>query len=247
MNGWILGCDTSHWDGDINFNRMYSAGAKFWVTKATDAYRTTGQQFEDSRFNEYVLAASKTPLLKGCYHWLQASVDPTVAADFYLERYNRYEFEFPPVLDFEETSVRETGKFSDYAWRAQVWCKRVEDVTGRKPIIYTAKWFTNYFTTQQIGWMGDYPLWVAHYPWVVTSLTRPSIPPVWDKWTFWQFSADGNGRGDEFGTQSKSVDLNYYQGSYAELLTFLGMSETPPEPLTIEQRVTRLEQEVFGG
>jgi len=127
------------------------------------------------------------------------------------------------VVDFEETSVRETGKFSDYAWRAQVWCKRVEEVTGRKPIIYTAKWFTNYFTTQQIGWMGDYPLWVAHYPWVVTSLTRPSIPPIWDKWTFWQFSADGNGRGDEFGTQSKSVDLNYWRPA-----DILGHERTTP-------------------
>ena len=249
MNGWTLGVDTSHWTGTINFATMYNAGARWWITKATDAYRTTGQQFEDSRFDEYVLAASKTPLLKGCYHWLQASVDPIVAADFYLERYNRYAFDFPPVLDFEETSVRTTGKFSDYAWRAQMWCKRVEEVTGRKPIIYTAKWYTSYFTEKMIGWMRDYPLWVADYSWWANNVTKTPyyMPAVWDEWTMWQYSADGNSRGDEFGTQSKSVDLNYYQGSYAELLTFLGMSETPPEPLTLEERVARLEKEVFGG
>jgi lysozyme len=243
MNGWTLGVDTSHWSGDINFQRMYDGGARFWITKATDANKYTGYQFEDSRFDGYVQAASKTSLLKGCYHWLQASVDPTIAADFYLERYNRYEMEFPPILDFEEPSVRDTGKFSDYAWRAQVWCKRCEDVTGRKPIIYTARWFTNYFKTEYLSWMRDYPLWVASYPYIMTALSKPYMPVgIWDDWTMWQFSATGYG--DVYGVQAASIDRNYFKGDYAELLDFLGKVETPT--LTLEERVERLEKEVFG-
>lgn len=237
---FTLGTDTSHWSGNIDFAKMYNAGARFWITKATDANKSTGLLFEDTRFNTYMTDASKTPLLKGCYHWLQASVDPIKAADFYLERYKRYPMDFPPILDFEETSVRDTGGFSDYAWRAQEWVKRCQDVAGRKPIIYTAKWYTSYFTDKMIGWMGDYPLWVASYPFVFTSLSKPLMPSQWANWTMWQYT--DKGKGDLYGTQSKSVDLNYYQGSMGDLLTFLGVSETPPEPLTLEQRVERIEK-----
>lgn len=229
----ILGCDTSHWSGNINFETMYNAGAKFWITKATDAYQTSGVQFEDIKFDTYCRDAFKFgKLLTGCYHWLQGSVDPVVAADFYLERYRRYKFDFPPILDFEEQSVTKAGKQSDFAWRAQVWLERVEAKTGRKPIIYTAKWYTDYFTEKQIGWMKGYPLWVASYPYVWTVLSKPLMPKVWDKWIMWQWSADGNGRGAEFGLQSKSIDLNWFNGDYPDLLAFLGADEPKPiEPI----------------
>lgn len=244
MNGWTLLTDTSHWDGAINFNTMYAAGVRGWITKATDANWTTGLQFEDSRFNEYCIAASKTKLLKGCYHWLQASVDPVVAADFYLDRYDRYTFEFPPVLDFEEPSVRNTGKFSDYAWRGQEWCRRVEAVTKRKPIIYTAKWYTSYFSTSMLSWMRDYPLWVADYSWWSNNVTKaPYYFPsnIWDDWKIWQYSDKGDGA--TYGVQSASVDLNWYQGDYADLLDWLEQEPAPP-PLTLEERVTDLERRV---
>lgn len=245
MNNWVLGTDTSHWSGKIDFAKMYAAGARFWITKATDANRTTGYQFEDSRFDEFCKDAfAFGKLLTGCYHWLQYSVDPKVAADFYLERYQRFDFEFPPILDFEEPSV---SNFSDYAWRAQVWCQRVEDVTGRKPMIYTAKWFTSRFSTAQLSWMQAYPLWVADYSWWANNVTKaPYYLPtnIWDGWQMWQFQA--NGRGNEFGVEAKSIDLNYYQGDYVQLLDWLQVHEQPPDPLTLEQRVERLEEAVFG-
>ena len=141
MSDRTLGCDTSHWSGSINFDKMYNAGAKFWITKATDAYKVNPIQYEDSKFMEFSKGAfAHGKILTGCYHWLQASIDPKTAADYYLERYNRFFFDFPPILDFEETYVIETGKYSDFAWRAQVWLGYVKEKTGRTPIIYTAKW-----------------------------------------------------------------------------------------------------------
>jgi GH25 family lysozyme M1 (1,4-beta-N-acetylmuramidase) len=234
MSDWTIGTDTSHWSGDIDFSKMYAAGARFWITKATDANKTSGVQFEDSAFNgycEYVFDFGK--LLTGCYHWLQYSVDPMVAADFYLERYNRFDFDFPPVLDFEEPSVT---NFSDYAWRAQVWCRRVEEKTGRKPIIYTAKWFTSRFKTAQLLWMADYPLWVADYSWYSNNVKKaPYYMPsnIWDDWAIWQYT--GSGDGHKYGTSSAAADLNYYQGDYSQLLEFIGKSESQPEPTDAEK------------
>ena len=51
------------------------------------------------------------------------------------------------------------------------------------------------------------------------------------KHLMWQFSADGNKRGKEFGTGAVDIDLNWYEGSYQELLYTLGLDEAPkPEP-----------------
>jgi len=249
----ILGTSTSHWAGKINFPVMYNAGARFWITKATDAYSVSGVQFEDSRFEEYCKSAFDFgKLLTGCYHWLQASVDPTVAADFYLERYLRYKFDFPPILDFEETSVRDTKLFSDYAWRAEMWCKRVEDKTGLKPIIYTAKWYTDYFKTEHLSWMGAYPLWVADYSWWANNITKKPyyMPPAWNTYALWQNSANGNGRGKEFGQDAGDAELTIFEGDYSQLLNWLKVDVVlPPAPPSLQEqvddlreRVTRLEE-----
>ena len=239
MSDWVIGTDTSHWVGDIDFSKMYAAGARFWITKATDANKSTGYQFEDSRFQDYCEDAfAFDKLLTGCYHWLQYSVDPLVAADYYLERYNRFKFDFPPILDFEEPSVT---NFSDYAWRAQEWCRRVADKTGRKPIVYTARWFTSKFTTAQLSALGKYSLWVADYSWTANNIKHaPYYLPsnIWDNWDIWQFSA--NDRGHEFGVQAASIDLNYYQGDYSQLLTFLGKDEAIPTPEPSDAEKLRL-------
>ena len=233
MTDRVLGCDTSHWSDKINFETMYNAGAKFWITKATDAFKTSPTQFEDSKFMEFCTAAfAHGKLLKGCFHWLQASVDPKVAAEFYLERYNRFKFEFPPVLDFEETYVFTTGKYSDYAWRAQVWLEYVHEKTGRMPIIYTGKWYTDHFTSTQISWMNKYPLWVADYTWYSNSIVKKPyyMPSPWTKQTIWQFSADGNNRGAEFGVNSDDICLDWFEGDMETLNAFLEIVPEIPEP-----------------
>jgi len=243
MTEKVLGTDTSHWAGSINFDTMYNAGARFWITKATDAYISSPIQYEDTRFMAFSKAAiAHGKLLTGCYHWLQASIDPKVAADYYLERYNRFPFDFPPILDFEEQNVFITGKYSDFAWRAQTWLDYVGNKTGRTPIIYTGKWYTDHFNLKYIQFMNKYPLWVADYTWKSNTLyNRPTyMPAPWTAQTIWQFSADGNGRGKEFGTPGGSIDLNWFEGDLETLRAFLEIvpepipPETNPEPQPID-------------
>ena len=68
------------------------------------------------------------------------------------------------------------------------------------------------WATKLKGW--DFVnLWVARYkniegPWS----DGYCIPRDFDEWDFWQFSADGNGRGAEFGGKAKSIDLDYFNG-----------------------------------
>lgn len=236
LNGWTLGADGSHWAGNINFVRMYERGAKFYIGKGSDSYRGSGKLFEDKKFREHFdFAFSLGQLLLGCFHWLQPDVDPKVAAEFYLERYFKYPFHFPPIMDFEEKFVYQNNLQGHYSWCAEVWLNTVESHTGRKPIIYTAKWYTSYFASKYISWMQAYPLWVAQYPWVVTPFTRPSLPGSWTNWDIWQFSADNNGLGPEFGVDAGDIDLNYYQGSYDSLLHWLETDEPEPTDPPIQE------------
>lgn len=247
MNGWVLGCDGSHWSGAINFQTMYNAGAKFYYGKVCDSFRGGGM-FEDIKFKEHFdQAFSLGQLLLGGFHWLQPDQDPKEAADFYLERYFRYSFHFPAILDFEETYAYQkkvsddppvyvpTHLESHFCYCAQVWLDRVVAHTGRKPLIYSAKWFTDHFGNHLLGFLNDYPLIVAHYPTWMTPLTRPRMPYPWRNWMMWQWSADNNKRGPEFGAQAKSMDLNYFQGDYESLLSWLDTEQpTPIEPLPPE-------------
>jgi GH25 family lysozyme M1 (1,4-beta-N-acetylmuramidase) len=229
---WTQGTDGSHWWGSVNFNTLFDSGSRFWITKGSDANRDTGFLFEDKQFNNFMLQSIHDGRqLRGCFHWLQASVKPEDQADFYLERYMRYHMHFPPVLDFEEPSVIQRGQQSLYAYYAEVWIDRVHRITGRKPIIYTAKWYTKNFDVRHISWMRQYPLWVASYPWIWTILSKPTMPSgIWDDWTIWQYSADNNNKGSKYGVGSQHIDLNWYPGTYEELCAWLNV-ETPAPPV----------------
>ena len=217
----ILGVDTSRHSGRINFSKMVDAGAVFWITKATDANRTTGAQFEDERFDEYCQAVDKR-LLTGCYHWLQNSLPARNAADYYLQRYRRYQFDFAPIMDFEEKRVLELGQQAAYAQKGREWCEYVKLTTGLTPIIYTANWYTTQFAKHLIEWMKDYPLWVADYTAESNQTGKPIIPYPWQSWQMWQFSADKNKRGAEFGLSADDACLDYFNGTMDELQDFTG-------------------------
>jgi len=69
------------------------------------------------------------------------------------------------------------------------------------------------------------------------------LPIVWNDWTMWQFSADGNGRGNEFGVESGNIDLNFYQGTYEKLLAWVDREPEEEPEYTLEEKVEILWRE----
>lgn len=233
----ILGMDVSHWSGAVNFAKAKAAGAFFSFSKLTDGEYPNGIMFTDSKADHNIKQAHANGLLSGAYAWLQPKLDPGVQANYFVEQWNKYKawLNMPPVVDFEDKRFNSP---QDYAWRCQEWIRVVQQATGIKPIIYTARWFTDLIPVKYASWMTAYPVWVAHY----TSSPKPIMPRnLWSDYTFWQFSADGNRRGAEFGCQSGDVDLNVFNGSLADMQAFCGVTEPPVVTLTLEERVKRLE------
>jgi lysozyme len=117
------------------------------------------------------------------------------------------------VLDAEDTTSGQTAAVA--IQHIKDFLARVEARTGRRPMIYTAKYYFDAIGNPQD--FASYPLWVANY-----NATCPVLPGGgWTGWQFWQYSSTGS-----VGGISGSVDLDHFNGSLADLMAFAN----PPPP-----------------
>ncbi len=221
--------DVSHWSIDVvnqkidenKFKKQIDEkGVKAIIYKGTDANKTTGNPFVDVTAKFWWNIGGKFNLLRGCYHWLQYSIDPTVAFEYYFNFIKEYPTELPAIMDFEEPSVTNG---SDYLWRAKTWLGLAEQMMSKKPVIYTAPWFINKIKElvpqkdweSKIGWLRNYPLWVASY-----SRYWPKSLYPWGDFVGWQYSDaadfpyykdDDTYDGLDWGIQSKGLDMNLFK------------------------------------
>lgn len=227
LNETTLGMDISHWQGRVNFALAKSRGIKFVIHKVCDVGYVSGVPFTDSRFSENYAKIKKEGLLVGGYAWLNPWYDAKKQAEYYLAREREYPLDMPPIVDFEDTKVTDKN---DYLYKLQVWLDTVANATGKTPIIYTANWYLNRFDRKRTSWMGAYPLWVASYT------SNPYMPQEWDNFLIWQFTEKGHlprhnsfkaGEGRSWGVSGEGLDLNYFNGSYQDLLNLCNLKTEP--------------------
>lgn len=208
---YTLGGDISHHQGLMDWMKFSDAGAEFVFIRAGSINYITGVPYTDYQFEVNATAAPHFVEHLGYYWYFRANQDPLLQADYFCNLIEYKEQNLAPIIDVEATNG-----VSPYVLttRAKSFIDRIEARMSVKPIIYTRASFWNPYTTQP-SWALLHELWVARYN---GSLTGPwsdgnYIPYPWgpsqDGWEYWQFSADGNGRGEEFGAESDDVDLNY--------------------------------------
>lgn len=220
-----IGCDVSFWNGAVDFNKMKSAGASFCYAKAS-------QLSADARFAEYWPAMKTAGLLRGAYHYLDWRVSELTQAKLFVDTMGGDWGELPPVCDFEsQTAAPEPAVANGKLWN---FLQYVEQKTGHIPMIYTGYYYWLQYGTPNVGW-AKYPLWLAWY--AAENIVKVPLP--WTKWTFWQYT--GNGDGAKYGSTGLSMDMDWFNGSLAELQAFAG-APIPAPVLTLEQRVAKLEQ-----
>ncbi len=229
---WTLGVDVSVWNGHVDWSIMKAKNVKFAIIKATDIGSETDFGFVDSRAIENYNGTKANGILNGAYCWLDPKKDPTYQARYYLDNfYSKYPTDLPACLDFEDGNVI---TWNDMLWKASVWLDIVEKETGRTPIVYTGAGYMAHFDRDKAGFLSRYPLWTAHY----IQRTYPTISPIWQDWTIWQYSSSGHypwyiwrdplpSRGKEYGCDSYSLDMNYFKGDYNDLLEFCEMTSEP--------------------
>jgi len=104
-------------------------------------------------------------------------------------------------------------------------------------VIYTRVSFIMEYARPMLEWIKDYPIWLAQYPLLPTPSSHltwetlnqvyprqsaPMLPQGCPNWTFWQWSGDRL----KLPGMSSCADLNFFNGSNADLDVFLGTRRT---------------------
>jgi lysozyme len=203
----IPGIDVSHWQGEIDWARVARSGVKFAFIKATEFPDRRITVYIDQNLRNNINGAVQNNVLWGAYHFFRTHIDPLIQAQVFCETVGEFN-SLPPVMDLEVAGSKGT-KLNE---KVNAFVHEVERISGRRPIIYTSGGFWRsymlYNRRADADWAQAYPLWLAQY-----TTTWPSIPYPWVSWNFWQYSDGGRLPGIPGG-----VDLNWYIGSYQELV-----------------------------
>lgn len=151
-------------------------------------------------------------MIRGAYQFWRASDDQNQLADIVINAVGRLgPGDLPVMLDIEGASMQgESAAFIQQ--QMDLWLSKVEQGTGKKPLIYTGKYAWD--PSVQSPAYGGYPLWIAAYGansgGVPTSC--PNTPMGWSTWSFWQYTSIGAIPG--IGT---NVDKSLFNGDLAAL------------------------------
>lgn len=245
--GRIHGADISRWqhpnDKAIDFVKMYSAGIRFVMIKASDA-----RDDADALTMKYLvmdhLAAQAAGIYTGFYHYsilpdvteADAIVrDATAQAQKVIWRLASIggysERDLPYALDLENNCVRLNSNktCAKYATRSAVtlWAKTflglLKEKTGRTPFIYS---YSNFLESAMVRTpeLAQYPLWLAQYaidP--ADPLNQPGIKNggcFVHSWTGANCATQWTiwqytscGIADKYGVPGTRLDLNIFRGT----------------------------------
>lgn len=143
------GIDISHYQGDVNWDRVVSNGnIKFVYIKATE-----GATWQDAKRSVYANGAHKKKLLVGFYHFYRVSSSGEDQFANFVKATEGLPCDLIPVLDIEiEPKASERARFEE---GIRVFIKKCKKHFGVYPIIYTMP----NFDKKYLPFCADYKKW----------------------------------------------------------------------------------------
>ena len=199
----IHGIDVSHYQRGINWELVKAMKKKniqiqFAFIKATESnYKV------DAFFFRNWKGSKENGIIRGAYHYFDASNDAKQQAILFSEVVNLKKGDLPPVIDIEKTC----GVSNEVLCKKlNTFIKYTEQHFGITPIIYT---YADFYKDHLEGNFDNYPLWIAHY-------TANKNPRVKRQWHFWQHHETGRVNGIK-----GPVDFNVFNGDTASFENLL--------------------------
>lgn len=217
----ILGIDVSKWQGEMDWAKAWAAGANYAFIRAGSISSVGGVAYTDWQFETNArIAPDYMPV--GFYWYFRPQHCAVDQAEYFCNLIKDKRWKLPPVLDLENDGGLSAAKVTE---AAKIFILEVFVRLDVWPLLYSRALWLNTNTVPDEVW--DFVnLWVARYkniegPWS----DGYCVPRDFDEWDFWQFSANGNGRGAEFGGKAGSIDLNYFNGDQEALDKYIGADE----------------------
>ena len=229
---YVTGIDVSKWNGEVNWSKAKEAGAKYAFIRAGSINMDTGICYADYQLERNAdLAPEQMNDRIGFYWYMRPKYDPVKQADYFYNLVRDYTWG-TLVVDAETAGA----PYATVRKNTEIMAWEVGQMCAHKPtVIYTRASYWNSVMGDQ-PWASLYDLWIARYnswidhPWGVGYCE----PLGWNDFVFWQWSADGNGMGPTYGGESKSMDLNRFQGTELELNRYFGVNSSEPHEVEID-------------
>ena len=203
----------------LDWGQAHAAGgAAFAFVKATESASYTNPSFA----RDFATLAN-LGMMRGAYHFASPSggtdaqiiASATSQATYFLSAVGplNHPGDLPPVLDLEQSGGLKPDKLA--LW-TQTWLSRVQQGTGRRPMIYAGSYF---WATAMAGSraFSGYPLWTAGY-----FVNQPTPFGGWTSWTFWQYTDQATLPGF-----SAPVDMSMFNGTTADLARLANNAADP--------------------
>ena len=234
----VLGVDVSHWNAKrdvipirhMDWAKCKEAGAKFAFIRAGSITALSGELYEDFEFR-YNRDTAPQFMPVGYYWYFRPNHDPIAQANYFIDLIEMTCYKLYPWVDIEVDGGLTPHRVAD---QLQLFVERMGYLL-EYPTVYTRGWWWNDNVASRVLW-SNLDLAIARYvnlpePWGNPGDQEKLRPYDWEDWLFWQWSADGNGRGAEFGAQSNSIDLDWYNGNQNDFEDEFGIGLTDAEKL----------------
>ena len=169
----LPGVDVSSYQGSIDWVAL-APHIRFAFIKATD-----GTRIIDSQLANNVKGATDHGVPFGLYHFSRNG--NRTESDHFLEIFNKYPSQLPPVLDLETYPAGTAGGL--VIANALDFLQAVSRYA--RPMVYTSPSFASTCLNAEFT---KYPLWIAEY----TLAPEPTTLAQWKSWDFWQWGTKGN-------------------------------------------------------
>lgn len=177
----IHGIDISRWQGEIDWAAVKGAGTRFVYMKATE-----GGDHVDPSFQRNWEGARRAGIPRGAYHFVFWCRPAHEQALWFKQQIPNDPDALPPVLDVEwnghsKTCPQKIDR-SLALEKIQLMLTELEQLTGKKPVIYTDITFHKDVLEGQFN---NYPYWIR------STAALPEARYTERPWAFWQFTTTG--------------------------------------------------------
>lgn len=156
-----IGIDVSKWQGEIDFKKVKSEGAKFVMIRVGSQQGVGGEYNLDPYFRKNIENALKNNLKVGVYFYSYANSNQEAIqqANWVLEQIQGYKLSLPVAFDWECYNNFNQMELSLFGLNevAESFLEKIEE-SGYDGMLYGSKNYLN-----SIWKYHDYDVWLAHY------------------------------------------------------------------------------------
>ena len=200
------GIDVSKWNGNINWDKVKSAGINFAIVR--EGYGKRDPRQVDKKFKDNINGAKSVGIHTSVYHYSYAdSVEDAInEARFCLENIEGFKLEYPVIIDVED---KEQLKLNNRQRTdiVKAFCSEIEKHGYYAMFYCNLNWLNNYLYKDEL--LTKYDLWLAQW-----NIDKPSCTCG-----IWQYSSTG-----EIDGIYGNVDLDVSYKNYPEIMQSKGLN-----------------------